>query len=148
MNADDQERKVIGTETYLVTKMDAISALQVQTKLIKLLGPGVIALLGKETSVKDKIELLVPKLMENFDDTLVNTIIKDLFAIGVFIEVDVPGSDPIPKKVDFAQHFRGRIMEMWKVAMFILEVNFASGESLESLLPTTKKAKETHDNLM
>jgi len=130
----EQKSKSIGTTTYLVTQMDAISALKVQTKLIRILGPGVLALVdgGKNKSVKEKITELIPKLMENFDDEMANDLVLSLFKKGIFTQ-----EGDIPKVVDFATHFAGKSTEMWQVVGFILEVNFSMGESIGSSLPTT-----------
>ena len=76
--------------------------------------------------------------MNNFDDEVVNEIVLALFEKGVFYE-----EKGQPLVVDFATHFTGKIMEMWKVAAFILEVNFSMGELLESSLHTTEKASKT-----
>jgi hypothetical protein len=119
----EQKSKSIGTTEYLVTQMDAIRALKVQTKLIKILGSGVLALVGEKETAKEKIAALIPQLMENFDDEAVNELILSLFKKGVFIK-----DGDIPKVVDFATHFAGKPMEMWQVVGFILEANFSMGE--------------------
>lgn len=130
----EQLEKNIGTETYLVTQMDAIRALKVQTKLIKILGTGIFSLMGKaDADISEKIAALIPKLVENFDDKFATALVISLFEKGVFTRVD-----GVPKVVDFATHFTGKPMEMWKVVAFILEANFA-GELSGSSLPTTKE---------
>jgi len=128
----EQKNKAIGNTTYLVTQMDAIRALKVQTKLIKILGPSSLALMDQKTSIQEKLKLLIPKLMENFDDEAVNTLILSLFEKGIFTK---EGDNP--KVVDFATHFAGKPFEMWKVVGFIMEANFSLGESLGSSLHTT-----------
>ena len=82
--------------------------------------------------MKEKVATLIPALMENFDDEFVTELILLLFDKGVFTEVSGQ-----PKVVDFEKHFIGKPMEMWKVAAFILEANFAMGKPTESSLPTT-----------
>lgn len=128
----EQKSKSIGTETYLVTQMDAIRALKIQTKLIKMLGSGALELMDTSKDTKEKIAGLVPKLMENFDDDLANELVLSLFEKGVFTK-----KGEHPKVVDFATHFAGKVFEMWKVVAFILEVNFNMGESIGSNSPTT-----------
>ena len=128
----EQKRKEIDGTIYLVTQMDAVKALKVQTKLIKVLGAGIFSLVGKDGEMKDKVATLIPALMENFDDEFVTELILLLFDKGVFTEVSGQ-----PKVVDFEKHFIGKPMEMWKVAAFILEANFAMGKPTESSLPTT-----------
>lgn len=130
----EQKSKSINNTEYLVTQMDAISALKVQTKLIKILGPGILALVGGDKlSIKEKIEKLIPQLMSNFDDTVVNDLVLFLFKKNVFIK-----EGTLPKVVEFSEHFPGKPMEMWKVVAFILEANFAGEEGgLGSLIIET-----------
>ena len=138
----EQKKKVIGSTTYLVTQIDAVSALKIQTKLIKIIGPGIFGLAdGKPTT--EKLKKIVPALMENFDDEIVNELVLKLFEKNVFYEVDGQ-----PRVLDFATHFTGKIMEMWQVAAFILEVNFAMGKQLGSSLPTTGAEDKTQDSSM
>ena len=137
----EQKSKSIGTTTYLVTQMDAVRALKVQTKLIKLLGPGAQSLLDTAQPIKEKLKALIPALMENFDDDLVNDLILSLFDSGIFIQIG-----DVPKVVDFSTHFAGKPFEMWKVVAFIMEVNFNMGELSGSDLPTTEKGKPTQDS--
>ena len=142
MNNREQKSKMIGTTEYLVTQMDAISALKVQTKLIKIIGPGIISLIGdKSTNAKEKIAKAIPQLMENFNDKLVNEFVLDLFKKGVFTK-----ENDLPKVVDFATHFAGKPGEMWKVMAFILEANFDLGELLGSSLPTTSEVSPTPES--
>lgn len=119
----EQKSRIIGTTEYLVTQMDAVSALKVQTKIIKLIGAGAADLLDESKSIQDKLMEIIPKLMNNFDDNLVNNLVLSLFDKGVFIKVN-----DNPKKVEFSTHFAGKAKEMWQVVGFILEVNFAMGE--------------------
>ena len=137
----EQKSKSIGTTIYLVTQMDAISALKVQTKLIKILGSGALTLMDTSQSIKEKLAALIPKLMENFDDGLVNDLILSLFEKGVFVQ-----DGEVPKVVDFSTHFSGKPLEMWKVVGFIMEVNFGLGEFKKSDLPTTEKESLTQEN--
>lgn len=132
-----QEKKVIGDTKYLVTQMDGIRALQAQTKLIKILGPAVASVVtGGSLDMKIMKEVLfkeLPNILSRFDDDLVNKFVLSLFAHGVFKE----GKGGHPEIVDFEVEFGGKINEMWKVALFILEVNFFAGKSIASVLPTS-----------
>ena len=134
----EQKKKVIGNTKYLVTQLDGLRALKTQTKLIKILGPGVASILtsgGLDMKrIKDSLFSEPPNILVRFDDELVNDFVVDLFAVGVFKE-DKNGH---PEKVDFEMEFGGRINDMWKVALFVLEVNFFAGKSIMSSLPTTK----------
>lgn len=137
----EQKKKSIGTTTYLVTQMDAISALKVQTKLIKILGTGALSLMDTSKNIQEKLKSLIPALMENFDDELVNNLILSLFDKGVFTE-----ENGTPKVLDFATHFAGNPLGMWKVVAFIMEVNFNLGELKGSSLPTTEEENLTPEN--
>jgi len=138
----EQKKKVIGTTTYLVTQMDAVSALKVQTKLIKILGVGALEFIGnKNKPDTSKLASMVPTLLANFDDELVNQLVLSLFDKGVFTEVN-----GLPKVVDFATHFSGKFAEMWEVVAFILEANFAMGESSGSSSLTTEKENEKQES--
>jgi hypothetical protein len=128
----EQKKKSIGTTTYLVTQLDAISALKIQTKLIKILGTGAISLLSEGKDLKEKLADAIPKLMESFDDSLVNELVLSLYERNVLIE-----KEGTPIKLDFATHFAGKPMEMWQVTKFILEANFSMGESSELDSPIT-----------
>lgn len=147
----EQKSKYIGTTEYLVTQMDAVSALKVQTKLIKVLGPGIIPLLDKIETLKTpdaakaillkSLPDLVTNLLSNFEDEIVNGLVLSLFAKGVMHK-----QDDVPKVVEFATHFVGKPMLMWKVMLFILEANFFMGESVGSSSPTTKKVNLTPES--
>lgn len=137
----DQKSKMIGSTKYLVTQMDAISFLSIQTKLMKICGEGVFALIGSKKSLKEKVAIIAPRIMNGFDDKVVSSLVLSLFDNGVFTEVE-----GIPKVVDFGKHFIGKPVEMWKVAFFIMEANLNMGELSELNLPTTEKAKETQES--
>ncbi|GAH63048.1 unnamed protein product [marine sediment metagenome] len=152
----EQKKKQIGNTLYLVTQTDAISALKIQTKLIKILGPGALPMIVKMQGVlgaakkdkkkvgelaKEALSIILPAIASSFDDETVNSLVLSLFERGVFTKA---GDASIP--VEFSTHFVGKPMEMWKVAAFILEVNFASGENIGSDLPTTEEADLTQEN--
>ena len=142
----EQKSKIIGTTTYLVTQMDAVSALKVQTKLIKICGAGILSLMGNSIDSISKLKGVAPKiipmLIENFDDNLVNELVLSLFEKNVFIKR--PTGEP--QVIDFAIHFSGKAVEMWKVVGFILEANFLPGESARSSSPTIEKAEKKQEN--
>lgn len=132
----EQKKKVINGVTYLVTEMDAFRALKIQTKLIKILGPGISGLkVGK--TLNETLLNIVPKLAENFDDELVNQLVLDLFESNVFYE-----KNGTSLSIDFSTYFRGKVFDMWKVVGFILEVNFNLGEFIKLASPTTETQKE------
>ena len=142
MTEREQKKKVIEGTVYLVTQMDAVSALKVQAKLIKITGEGIFSLIGKEgKTVKEKLAALIPKIMENFDDETVVDLVLSLYKSNVFIE-----KNSTQKVLDFESYFIVKPMLMWKVTGFILETNFAMGKSKESDLPTIKEDKLTQEN--
>lgn len=127
----EQKSITIGTTEYRVTLMDAVSALKVQTKLVKLLGHGAVSLIGSTENAQEKVKQLIPLLMDNFNDELVNEIVLMLFEKGVFI-----AQGEFSKKLDFSNHFIGNPLDMWKLAGFIIGANFGLGEQFESILRT------------
>ena len=116
-----QESKNINGVTYKVTTMDALSALSVQTKLIKLLGGSFGELTGGAN--KETISNAIAKLTENFDDERVVSLIVKLFEKGIFY-VDTKSGTAIDTPLEFSSYFAGKTADMWLVAMFILQVNF------------------------
>lgn len=117
-----QKQKTINGVNYKVTTMDALSALSVQAKLIKILGPSFSELTGGTN--KESITKALGKLSENFDDANVVSLVTKLFEKGVFV-VDTTSGHPIDKPVDFSTYFSGKTADMWLVLLFILEVNFS-----------------------
>lgn len=142
----EQKEKEIDGQIYQVTQTNAFKALKMQTKLIKILGPGlfsfvgsqgltgVMSLLDETNNDKSAASKLLPILIENFDDEEANTLITLLFEKGVFLK---DGDASVP--LDFEEHFIGKPLTLWKVAWFVVETNFAMGELLKSDLSTTEK---------
>lgn len=117
----EQKKKTIDGTTYKVDQMNAIRGLQVQTKLIKLLGPSVGKVLaGGKVERKAILDTAVGYLIGNFDDNEVTNFVVSLFDKGVYF-VEKDGEDYI---VDFNLHFTGKPLTIWKVVSFILEANF------------------------
>jgi hypothetical protein len=104
--------------------MDALRALKVQTKIIKLIGKGAVDMINNKKPINEKINDLIPMVAQNFDDELANDIVQECFKKDVFIRKD--GNLSV---IDFASHFRGNPWGMWKVLGFIMEANFSMGES-------------------
>lgn len=128
----EQKRKEIGNTTYLVTQMGGERALKTQTMLIGILGEGVFSVINKGKLSKEDIPPLLEKIMEKFDDEKVNNFVLSLFKSGVMLEKmgkdDWGNEIPIKAPLDFNTHFSGKSMDIWKVAGFILEANFALGK--------------------
>jgi len=111
-----QTKEIDGT-LYAVKPFNAIKGIGIQTKLIKVLGGS----LG--TIQNGGIEKALEILSNNIDDGDVEKLIISLFDTGIFTVVKAEG-EPIKKIVDLDTHFIGEYARMWKVVLFILEVNF------------------------
>lgn len=142
----EQKKKKINGVTYLVTQMDGIRALRTVTALIKILGPAVASILTGTSLDLDVIKSTflqkLPDILSNFDDKRINNFILYLFEHGVLKE----GKNNFPEKVDFELDFGGKINDMWKVALFILEVNFFAGKPIKLFSPTIAETKKTKEN--
>jgi len=117
-----QESKTINGVTYKVTTMDALTALSIQSKLIRILGGSFGELSGGAD--KDSVKKAISKLTDNIDDHNVISLITKLFEKGIFY-VKVAEGHPIDTPVEFNTYFSGKTTDMWLVALFILEVNFS-----------------------
>ncbi len=118
----EQKTREINGTTYKVTTMDAFVAISVKAKLIKLFGSSLGELTGGAN--KESIKQAITILSSNMDDDNIVSIIRKLFEKNVFY-VQVVGTQSIDKPVEFGSHFSGKTLEMWQVALFILEVNFS-----------------------
>jgi len=125
--AIEKKKKEINGVVYLVAQMDGVRALKTQAKLISLLGSGVLNLLGG-TAKPDELMQAIKPVLDDFNDKKAVNFVLSLFEKGVFEEIE-KNDLIIPKKIDFSEHFAGRINDAWQVVAFILEVNFAMGES-------------------
>jgi len=117
-----QESKEINGVTYKVTTMDALTALSVQAKLVKLLGGSFSELAGGAD--KDSISRAIAKLTDNIDDHNVVSLITKLFEKGVFYS-KVKDGVAIDTPIEFNSYFAGKTGDMWLVAMFIIQTNFS-----------------------
>lgn len=117
-----QESKEINGVTYKVTTMDALTALSVQAKLVKLLGGSFSELTGGAD--KDSISKAIAKLTDNIDDHNVVSLITKLFEKGVFYS-KVKDGVAIDTPIEFNSYFAGKTGDMWLVAMFIIQTNFS-----------------------
>ena len=115
-----QESKEINGVTYKVTTMDALTALSVQAKLVKLLGGSFSELTGGAD--KDSISKAIAKLTDNIDDHNVVSLITKLFEKGVFYS-KVKDGVAIDTPIEFNSYFAGKTGDMWLVAMFIIQTN-------------------------
>jgi len=117
-----QEIKVINGVTYKVTTMDALTALSVQAKLLKLLGGSFSELTSGAN--KESISKAIAKLTDNIDDHNVVSLVTKLFEKGVFYSKVTDGV-AIDTPIDFNSYFAGKTGDMWLVTMFIIQTNFS-----------------------
>ena len=139
--------KEIDGKTYLVRQMDAIKATKVQTKLLKLIGPGIAKMqVDKSGSILNtdgtgfdisKVLPMLQSLLEHVNDELLFNFIMMLFEEGVMLQGTTREGQKVPVSLDFKEHFAGTPITMWKVIGFILEVNFGLGKLIESASLTT-----------
>ena len=140
MSTRTQERK-IGDHHYSVTQFTATTALEHLADLAKLAGPAMImmgddseATLAEDAKEKagEKISAAVGALMAGLNKQTHVKLIKDLLQST---RVD---SNPLV----FDTHFMGKIGHLFKVLMFVLEVNFSDFlEEIGVLLAAQKVAK-------
>lgn len=119
-----QSEKTVNGITYIVKQMDAVNAIKLQTRLLKLLGSGFFNMLDGGGLTKEKLAEMLPIIMDRFDDELANKIILSLFDDNILIK----GEDGALFGLDFKTHFIGRLNDMWAMVPFILQVNFNVGE--------------------
>jgi hypothetical protein len=134
--------KEINSIIYRVVLMDGLTALQTQSTLLSLLGEHISGIVKEFKDLSDKsdksdssetasdkikiegskiIELLSP-LFEKMNDKKVSNFVHGLFK-NVQLVVEEQGHT-IPKPLNFEKHFQGRAFDIWKVAGFVLQVNF------------------------
>ena len=148
----EQKSKTIKGITYLVNQFDGVKGLEVQTTLLKLLSPILPNIKTVENIKSFKIKSFkdmkgIFNAISNFNDKELNNFILSLFDDGVFVEKNIKGHK-MPERIDFAEHFRGKPLDIWPVAWFILEANFDLGELNLSSLRTMAKETKIQENLM
>jgi hypothetical protein len=138
--AIEQKSREIDGVTYYVTQMDGIRALDIQLRLLKILGPALPKILGLKSfnisDIKNTLEKITPDmlievlqpLIDNFDDQLVKSFVLSLFSKGVFLDKPTIEGKMIKQPLDILNDFRSKPFTIWNVARFILEVNLAMGE--------------------
>lgn len=125
-----QKKKEINGVTYLVTQMAARKAIKTQLRLVKILGSNIFTILQSvQAGGTFKLENLLAELkplLDNFDDAVVFDFVESLIDTGVFIQkTDGATGIEVPIKLDIDTHFNGRLNDLWLLAAFVLEVNFA-----------------------
>jgi len=118
-----EEKKEIDGVTYVVKELDAISALKLQVRLAKLLGPSFKEAVA-ENSNNSIAGAMISSLVSNMQSDETLDLILSLFKKNVFYEHEHEGDTQL-MKVSFETHFSGKLPTMWKVALFVLQVNFS-----------------------
>lgn len=124
-----QEERTIGDTTYRVTQLTAKPARRLFARIVQLLGPGIgsmmegqplsmQALLGADMGVgiKEITKALDPEEQEHVIDVLCE---------NKTIARRDGDKWPIMNKEAFDLHFTGRLVDMYKVIGFALEVNYS-----------------------
>ena len=117
------KQKTITVESvdYLLTTIPAIKALQLQPKVMKLLGRSIATFLETASSVQ---EGSTEVFLEDLDKIDIATLAQELIACGVTCQnmsIDTPQK--------FNNHFSGELVVLYKVLFEVIHFNF-----LEQLL--------------
>lgn len=149
--------KTIGSHTYAVSQLGALSGRKMLLRLIKLVGSGAAAGISSLGSgVAKSIEEIIARgsgdalleLLQRLDEAEVASILDELArSTRVKLSAD---TEPLLSEI-FDMHFAGRYDDMLAWARFALEVNFASffggssgfGSALKSLLQKVKSALQS-----
>ncbi len=122
----ESKEKIIGGVTYIIKQMNGVKALKTQAKIIKIVGPALLPLFisGKADFGKESIEKIMPAL-QSFDDDEVVNLVLSFFEGGDILKKGPQGENAT---VDFDTDFQGKIMDVWQLVKFVLEVNFSMGK--------------------
>ena len=122
----ETREKEINGANYTVTQLPARRAIKLKAKLIKMFGPVLAQLFlvvkkvdKEEYEQKSNIVSAVEILASNLDPVDFETLIVELFA-----GVRKNGKELLPNVID--TEFAGDLATLYLVALFVLEVNFAS----------------------
>jgi hypothetical protein len=129
--AIEQKEKIINGVTYVTSTLPARKGLKLFQRLMKILGPGMAALVetldlnaDKKESVLDKdikgdvIGFAVKELLNQMDKENIEELILALF------ESTLVNNEPINAKFD--NYFSNNYGELSKALFFVIEANFAS----------------------
>ena len=140
------ETKEIDGTIYGVQKLPATKGLQLQLKLAKFIGGGISEL--KKINMKDTDSILnaMGKIVENVDDEKFAEFLKSTVLTAKKM-VQVEGQDEAtPLAIKFDTEFEDDYLKMYKLFIFVLEVNlgkFMQGIKSSFAKPTPKsKAKK------
>lgn len=113
-----QDRTIDGL-TYSVSQLPASRGLEMFGKLAGLLGPAALEALAKGASFDKDLQTLAPAavmLFARLQPGDLTAIAKELLGPATV--------DNTPLEKQFEVHFQGRILHLFKVLVFAIEVNF------------------------
>lgn len=127
----DQKTITIGEDVFCVAQLDAFTAIDIQMRLLKILGPSIdklLPIIAKHIGKKSKEEItlniadmlpVISDVSKTLEIAEINDTMKMLFEKNVFIQKKGANVKFSPEF-----HFKGRIFDMWKLIFFIIKVNF------------------------
>lgn len=133
--------KQIGDSVYSVTQMPGLTALRMQSKLLKLVGPSFTQMIASsvaknlDAGLPSAVSLLVNQLDPDTFENLVKDLLRGVRKDGREITKDILNLE-----------FAGNLNELFQVLQFVLEVNYADffqeGGILRVLIDMAKKEDE------
>ena len=133
--------KTIGDSVYSVTQMPGLTALRMQSKLLKLVGPSfaqMVASAGSkslDSGLASAASLLFNQLDPDTFENLVKDLLKGVRKDGKEIDKNILNMD-----------FAGNLNELFQVLQYVIEVNYADffqdGGILKVLIDLMKKEEE------
>lgn len=141
--------KKIGNRTFRANKLNAVDSSKLLMRLGKVFGPGLKDIgkvftarqAGDKAAESEAILESVMRLMAENDADEVVELIGDVLASA---EVMTPGQPYEPCR--FSMHFDDNILDAYRVAAFVLEVNYVDflGGALEGALTPSETAPTEH----
>lgn len=116
----ETKEKQIGDSVYMVTQMPAMTAIGMQARLLKLIGPSFATLFaaGNQENPDGSLPLAISLLVEKLDEKTFQNLVIDLMR-----GVRKDGVELDKKKIDL--DFAGNLNELFLIMQFVLEVNFS-----------------------
>jgi hypothetical protein len=118
------DTRTIGEHTYRVTQLTALKSRALFVRLVKLLGPAVVTVIGSGVNVnRAQLGGLLSELFTRLSD---DELAYFCNVLGACTEVLGPGGAVVidsPAMIDV--HFAGRLLDMFKWLRFALEVQFS-----------------------
>jgi len=129
------EERTIDGHVYAVSQLTASRGLEMFGRLAALIGPAALEVLARGASFDKDLATLAPAAMALFARLKpgdLSEIAKELLAPATV--------DGKPLEKQFELHFQGRIMHLFKVLLFAVEVNFRDFRDALGGLVASQKA--------